>query len=126
MRKLKKGFVFFFVVLMIMGFSQNGFANKSAVTIEAPESAEKGSEINIKINISHKGNNFIHHTNWVYVKINGEEIARWEFSGSKKPEAENFTREVKYTIQETIEIEAAASCNLHGSAGPVQKTVTVQ
>lgn len=38
-------------------------ADKTGVTIEAPESVKKGQSAMIRITITHKGNNFMHHTN---------------------------------------------------------------
>ncbi len=92
-------------------------ANKSSVTIDAPDSVAKGAEVAIKLNVMHNGNNIFHHTEWVYVKVNGKEIARWDFSMFNRPETENFSREIKYIINEPVQIEAEASCNVHGSSG---------
>ncbi len=79
----------------------------------------------IKIHVFHKGDNFLHYTDWVDVKINGKPVQRWEFSSSKRPEAENFTREVTYKLTEPITIVAEANCNTHGSEGPATWTVTL-
>lgn len=102
------------------------YANKSSVTIDVPESAAKGTEVTIKLNIMHNGNNLFHHTEWAYVKVNGKEIARWDFSMFDRPETENFTEEVKYTIDEPVRIEAEASCNVHGSAGITNAAINVK
>jgi desulfoferrodoxin (superoxide reductase-like protein) len=112
-KKILAIFLFFFII-----FSGAAFANKTSVTIEAPDTVKKGAEITIKINVTHKGNNFIHYTNWVIVKVNGEEISRWDFSSGNRPENENFSREVKYTVKGPTEIFAEGHCNIHGSAGP--------
>jgi desulfoferrodoxin (superoxide reductase-like protein) len=101
------------------------FADKSSVKIEAPEEAEKGAEIVIKILVFHKGNNFIHYTNWVDVKINDKPVKRWQFSASDRPEAENFTREVTYRVTEPATIVAEANCSLHGSEGAATWTVSL-
>jgi len=114
--------VLFFLIL----FSGTAFANKTSVTIDAPNTAKKGSEITIKVNVFHHGNNFFHHTNWVYIKVNDEEIARWEFSGIHKPESENFSREVKHAVTGPIEITAEGHCNIHGSAGPAVFKIDVK
>jgi desulfoferrodoxin (superoxide reductase-like protein) len=100
-------------------------ADKSSVKIEAPEVAEKGEEIVIKILVFHNGNNFIHYTNWVDVKINDKPAKRWTFSASDRPEAENFTREVTYRVTEPVTIVAEANCILHGSEGPATWTVSL-
>ncbi|MFH2046571.1 MAG: desulfoferrodoxin family protein [Pseudomonadota bacterium] len=101
-------------------------ANKSSVTIDAPESVTKGTEVTIKLNVKHDGNNMFHHSEWVYLKINGQEIARWDFSMFNRPETENFTEEVKYTVNEPVQIEAEASCNVHGSTGLKNAAINVK
>jgi len=92
-------------------------ANKSAVTIEAPAAAAPGTQVTIKVHVSHGGNNFFHYTDWVTVSANGQEIARWEFSSGNRPEDADFTRELTYTVTGPVEISAEANCNMHGSAG---------
>ncbi len=106
-------------------FSNSAVANKTSVRIEADDVVVKGSEVTIKLFVSHKGNNFIHYTDWMYVKINGEEIKRWEFGNFSKPENENFTRTLTITIEEDTEITAEANCNMHGSAGIAKKIIRV-
>ncbi len=120
-----KGIVFLGFVLVFLVFPAESFANKSSVKIEAPQVAEKGSEIVIKIHVSHKGNNFLHYTKWVDVKINDKPVQRWEFSASNRPEDKNFTREVTYKLTEPLTIIAEADCNLHGSEGSETWTVTL-
>ena len=114
------------LVFVLLFLPVHSFANKSSVKIEAPQSAEKGSEIVIKIHVSHEGNNFIHHTNRVDVKINGKLIKSWEFTARKRPETENFTREVTYTLTGPITVTAEANCNIHGSEGPATWTIAVK
>jgi len=101
-------------------------ADKSAVKIIAPESAANGTEVTIKINVAHNGNNMFHYTKWVYVKINGNETARWDFSATKTPESENFTKEIKFTMTGPAQIEAESNCNIHGSAGIAKAVITVK
>jgi len=101
-------------------------ADKSAVTIIAPESAAKGTEVTIKLNVTHHGNNMFHYTKWAYIKVNGKEIARWDFSATKTPESENFANEVKFTVNEPAQIEAEAYCNIHGSAGIAKASVGIK
>jgi len=114
------------LAFFLLAFSAAAYANKTAVAVVAPEFAAAETEVTITINVTHKGNSSFHHTKWVTVKADGEEIARWDFSGSKRPEAENFSREVKYTVTEAVEITAQGSCNIHGSAGPVTVKISVQ
>jgi len=120
----RMGLILVGLLVAILGIAQEGFANKSSVTIEAPASAQKGSEIVIRLHISHEGNSFIHYTNWVYLKVNGKEVARWEFNSSNRPEAGNFSKEVKFLLNESLEIVAEANCVLHGSPGAARSTVT--
>jgi desulfoferrodoxin (superoxide reductase-like protein) len=120
-----KGIVFLGFALVSLACAGEVFADKSSVKIEAPEVAEKGEEIVIKILVFHNGNNFIHYTNWVDVKINDKPAKRWTFSASDRPEAENFTREVTYRVTEPVTIVAEANCILHGSEGPATWTVSL-
>jgi desulfoferrodoxin (superoxide reductase-like protein) len=106
--------------------ASNVLADKSSVTIEAPDHVGKRSEVVIKLQVRHSANNFFHYTNWVSIKANGKEIARWDYSTTNRPEAENFTKEIKLTVNEDVEIEAQANCNLHGSAGIGRKKIFVK
>ena len=101
-------------------------ANKSVVAIVAPDAAAKGTEITIKLNVTHSGNNMFHHTNWVYLVVNGKEAARWEFSAFDLPKDENFTLEFKLIVEEAMQLEALANCNLHGSTGKVFQTINLK
>lgn len=98
------------------------YANKSSVEIKAPDSAVKGSEITITVNVSHSANNFMHHTSWAYVKVNGKEVGRWEYPF----ESADFTREVKVKVDGPLVVEAKAECNIHGSAGAVNAQVKLK
>ncbi len=121
MRRLKLSE--FIMLLLIFLFSPPLlFADKSAVKITAPGSAAEGSEITIKIKVIHDSNNFFHHTEWAYLKVNGKEIARWNYPF----ESEVFTREVRYRVDGPLSIEAMSYCNLHGSAGAKTATVKVK
>ena len=111
--------------LLIVCLVTSVSADKSSVTIDAPETATKGAEITIKVTASHDANNFLHYTNWLYIMVNGEEVARWDFSWRKKPEGKTFTKELTYTVTEPVEIKAEANCNVHGSEGPQTVKITV-
>jgi len=102
------------------------FANKSATSIEAPQTATKGSEITIRATVTHKGNSFFHHTKALHMIVNKKEIARWDFTSGQRPEAEVFTREVKITALEDLEVAAEAHCNRHGSMGPATVKISVR
>lgn len=118
------GCIFIFIVFFLMSFP--AYANKSSVTIDAPEKAAEGSVVTIKIHVAHNGNNFMHHTSWAYVKINGKEVDRWEFKSGNLPENENFSREISLSVEEPMVIEAESNCNLHGSAGKVTHKIDLQ
>jgi desulfoferrodoxin (superoxide reductase-like protein) len=124
MKKIIKLMLFFSLFYFLsLGIA---FASKASISLSAPESAPKGTEVTIKVNVTHSGNNMFHYTNWVYVKVNGKEVARWDFSAMKTPESENFTRDIKYTVNEPAQIEAEANCNIHGSAGIAKAGITVK
>jgi len=118
------------VVLMMVPFyslyARSAFANKSSTSIEAPQTVPKGSEATIRVTVTHKGNNFLHYTNWLKVIVNQKEIARWDFSSGQRPEAEVFTREVKLNAVEDLEVTAEAHCNMHGSTGPTTIKISVK
>lgn len=103
----------------------NAFADKSSVSIEAPERVAKGSEVTIKINVSHNANNFLHYTRWLSVKVNGEEIARWDYTWRKRPAGKIFTKQIIYTVKKNIEVIAEANCNIHGSKGAVTFKINI-
>lgn len=117
-------------VLMMLPFyplyTRPAFANKSSTKIEAPPNALKGSEVTLRVTVTHRGNNFLHYTNWLQVNANQKEIARWNFSMGRRPEAETFTREVKLNVFEDLEVTAQANCNIHGSEGPATVKIAVQ
>ena len=100
-------------------------ADKSSVTIDAPETVTKGTEITIKVTATHDANNFLHYTNWLYIMVNDKEVARWDYSWRKRPEDKTFTKEITYTVNEPAEIKAEANCNIHGSEGPQTVKVAV-
>ena len=117
------------VTLLVLGLILLGgpvWADKSGVTIEAPDQVAKGTEIVVKLNVSHSANSFFHYTNWVHVKVNGKDTYLKDFSMTTRPESANFSREFKLVINEPVEITAEANCNLHGSKGPAVKQVGIK
>jgi desulfoferrodoxin (superoxide reductase-like protein) len=102
------------------------FAGKSAVSIDAPQTAQKGSEVTIKITATHNANSAAHYTQWLKVTVNQKEVGRWEFSSGKRPEGEVFTREVKVKAVENMDVAAEANCNVHGSAGVATLKISVR
>jgi desulfoferrodoxin (superoxide reductase-like protein) len=100
-------------------------ADKTSVSISAPASAAPGSEITIRVTATHSANNFLHYTDWLYVMINGKEVERWNFSWGNKPESNVFTREIKFVVNETLELKAEGHCNMHGSKGVATANVAI-
>ncbi len=126
MKRNKLGFMLFWVLLLVAAYSGVCFADKAAVTIEAPDQAAKGTEVVVKLQVTHSANNFFHYTKWVQAKVNGKDTALWEYSMTNRPEAAVFTKEIKLMVNEPLEIVAEASCNIHGSAGPAKKKIMLK
>ncbi len=102
------------------------WANKAETKIEAPESASKGSEITIKVTVIHSADNFFHYTEWLWVQVNGKEIAKWEYSSGNRQEGATFTTEIKFMVDGDLDIKGKASCNIHGSANDAAAKVTAK
>jgi desulfoferrodoxin (superoxide reductase-like protein) len=112
-------------ILLLLAFSTAAFANKAAVTISAPESVKKGTEVTIKIKVTHSGNNFMHHVDWARISVDGKEVKRWDYSWTTTPESAIFEREYKQVVTAPIEVSAQADCNIHGSDGVVKAQIKV-
>ena len=126
MRTKNHIFLAFMALSLFLLSAAVAWANKSETKIEAPESAARGSEITIRISVTHSSNSFLHYTDWLWVQVNGKEIAKWEYSGSNRPEGATFTKEIKHRVDGNLEIKAKANCNLHGSANEAVMKVTVK
>ncbi len=113
-RKLVLLFAAFALVFLLNG---NAWANKAEAKIDVPETAAKGSEITIRVTVVHSANNFFHHVEWLWIRVNDNEVARWDYTASNRPEEATFVKEIKYKVEGDVEIKAKASCNMHGSAG---------
>jgi desulfoferrodoxin (superoxide reductase-like protein) len=111
-----KRFAVSFLALFCL-FLTGVMANKTSVEIKVPAEVKAGTEVTIEINVTHSGNSKAHHTDWVYLKINGKEVQRWEYTKTKLPLTENFSIEYKIVADEALTIEAEGHCNIHGSAG---------
>jgi len=124
MRSIK---LFWIVLLLVVG-AWNGvaLADKSAVTIEGPVNAAKGSEVTLKITVTHSANSATHYTEWLKVTANDKEIARWNYTSSQRPDAAVFTKEVKVKVLEAMDVKAESSCNVHGSKGPSTLKISVK
>jgi desulfoferrodoxin (superoxide reductase-like protein) len=99
------------------------FANKPTVSFGGPNSAEKGSEVVLKITVVHSANSFIHHTEWLKVQAGGKSLEEWDYSAFHLPDGATFTKEVTIKVLGDTEVVAEASCNIHGSGGPVKFTI---
>jgi desulfoferrodoxin (superoxide reductase-like protein) len=120
------GLLFIPIFMVILTFAGTAFADKASVSIEAPADVTKGSEITIRLTVTHSANSYFHHVVWVKVWVNNQELTRWDYSASKIPEDTTFTKEIKYKVDENVEIKAEASCNIHGSKGPATWKVTTK
>lgn len=114
------------VSLGLIFLTTSALANKSAVSIIAPQKVKAGEEVTLVIKVTHRGNSSLHYTKRVVVKADEKEIARWEFSSSNRPEDENFSREAKLKIEKETAIIAEATCNIHGSAGPAKVIIKIE
>jgi len=124
MRSIK---LFWIVLLLVVG-AWNGvaLADKAAATIEGPLNAAKGSEVTLKVTVTHSSNSAAHHTEWLKVTANNKEVARWNYTSGERPDGAVFTKEVKVKVLETTEVKAEASCNVHGSKGPSTLKISVK
>ncbi len=124
--KYKSTIRIFLSLLVFVLFSTSTFANKTSVKITAPKKAKAGSEVTIKIEVSHKGNSTRHYTNEVIVKVNGKEFKQWEYTKSDLPKGQKFTLEFKIKVESELEIEVEGNCNKHGSKGSEKAIIKVE
>jgi hypothetical protein len=113
------------LMLFLCFWTGQAIANKASVAIVGPVTAEKGSEVVIKLTVTHSANSFLHYTKSLKVQANGKPVNEWEYSSGNRPDGEIFTKEIKIRIDSDTEIVAEASCNIHGSAGPAKLTIKV-
>jgi desulfoferrodoxin (superoxide reductase-like protein) len=119
-------FVFICITLLASFFTVSAYANKTAVSIEVKSSAAKGSEVTVTIHVKHAGNTGMHYTEWVWLKINGQEVKRWTYNKTVLPPAGKFVLTYTFTLNEESLIEVQGYCNLHGSKGIVSAKVAVE
>ena len=117
------GMVVLAILLVQVGIAS---ANKSEASIEGPTDAVKGSEVTLRITVTHNANSASHYTEWVKVTANKKEVGRWDYTKENLPEAAVFTKEIKIKVMENTEIVAEASCNNHGSKGPAKHKIMVK
>ena len=123
-----KKLIWIFIAVPLVLFLHMGFAlaDKSAASLEVPQTAERGSEVTIRVTVTHSSNTASHYTEWLKVTVNQKEIARWDYSSSNRPEAAVFTKEIKVKVLENLEVTAQASCNNHGGKGPTTAKISVK
>jgi desulfoferrodoxin (superoxide reductase-like protein) len=120
------GKVWVLTLLVFCGSVRVATADKSSVTLEAPQSVQKGVELMIRVTVTHSANTALHYTEWLKMTVNQKEVTRWDYTSNSRPEAAVFTKELKLKAVEDMEITAQASCNNHGSKGPGTVKVTVR
>jgi len=124
---MKKVMLLGMVVLAILLFQVNvALANKSETSTEGPTDAVKGSEVTLRITVTHSANSVSHYTEWLKVTANKKEVGRWDYTKENLPEGAVFTKEIKIKVMENTEIVAEASCNNHGSKGPAKHKIMVK
>jgi desulfoferrodoxin (superoxide reductase-like protein) len=124
---MRKGMLFGILMLAILGIQVNdALANKSEASIDGPTHAAKGSEVTLRITVTHSANTASHYTEWLKVAANKKDIARWDYTKENRPEGAVFTKEIKIKVTEDTEIVAEASCNNHGSKGPAKHKIIVK
>ena len=112
-------------MFLVMLTATAAFADKASVTLSVPDTVKKGTEVTIKIKVTHSADNFMHHVDWAKISVDGKEITRWAFSWTNTPESKIFEREFKYVVNDPVQVSAEADCNIHGSKGPAKATIAV-
>jgi desulfoferrodoxin (superoxide reductase-like protein) len=118
--------LFVLVFLALVFRADLALADKAAASIEAPQIAQKGVEVAIRVTVTHSANTSSHHTEWLNVTVNGKEVARWEYTDRNLPEGATFTKDVKVKVDQDMQVTAQASCNRHGSRGPATVKIAVK
>lgn len=114
------------ILVILLSPLSPALANKSAVTIEGPISVAKGTEVTLRVVVTHNANSTSHYTEWVKVTANQKEIAGWKYSKDTLPEAAQFIKEIKIKVMEDTEVVGEASCNKHGGKGPAEHKIIVK
>ena len=124
---MQKVLSFAVLILAIVLFQASGaLANKAESAIEGPAMAAKGSEVILRITVTHNANTATHYVEWLKATANGKEVARWDYTKDNRPEGAAFVKEVKVKVMEDTEIISESSCNNHGSKGPAKHKITVK
>jgi len=114
------------LLAILSSLVEPALANKSVTSVEGATSVAKGTEVTLRITVTHNANSLSHFTEWVKVTANKKESARWDYTKDTRAEAAEFTREIKIKVMEDTEVTAEASCNNHGSRGPAKHKITVK
>lgn len=72
-------------VLLLTGSAE---ANNSSVSIQQPVRIDDSGKAEIQCTVPHRGNNFLHHTEWLRVSSDGKELTRWNFHGQTNLKAQ--------------------------------------
>ena len=124
---MKKTMLFGIPILVILLLQVSpALANKSATSIEGPTSVAKGTEVTLRITVTHNANSASHYTEWLKVTANSKEVGRWDYTKDRRPEAAEFTKEIRIKVMEDMEVVVEASCNNHGSKGPAALKINVK
>ena len=124
---MRRGMLFGMVMLAFVLLQVSvALGNKSEASIEGPTEAAKGSEVTLRITVTHNANTASHYTEWLKVTANKKEVARWDYTKENRPEGAVFTKEIKIKVLEDTEIVVEASCNNHGSKGPAKHNIKVK
>ena len=124
---MKKVMLFAMIAMAILLFQVSvASANRSEASIDGPTNAVKGSEVTLRITVTHNPNTVSHYTEWLKLTSNKKEIARWDYTKENRPEGAVFTKEIKIKVTEDTELVAEASCNNHGSKGPAKHKIIVK
>lgn len=89
----RKLMLFSVAVLFVFLVPGNAWANKAEAKIEALETAAKGLEITIRVTVFHNAGSYFHHVEWLWIQVNGNEVARWDYTATNRPEEATFTKE---------------------------------
>lgn len=124
---MRRRILFRIVIVAFLTLQANvAFANRSETSIAGPTEAGKGSEVSLRITVTHNTNTASHYTEWLKVTANQTEVGRWNYTKENRPDGAVFTKEIKIKVTEDTEIVAEASCNLHGSKGPAKHKIIVK
>jgi hypothetical protein len=74
MKSKKRGLFMIQFLMVLLLWAEVALANKASVSNEAPAESTKGSEITIRLTITHSVDNRFHHVEWGQPILNNNEI----------------------------------------------------